>query len=76
MDAIFNSQKSKLLYNYCPSSSNILSPFIEHGEFLNHRPKINPNYSINNFEYIRDYNKELLTIGRGGYGQLYLAKNK
>ena len=23
-----------------------------------------------------DYNKELLTIGRGGYGKIYLAKNK
>ena len=37
---------------------------------------INKNYSIDNFEYIIDCNKELIIIGKGGYGKLYLAKNK
>ena len=76
MKGIFNSQNINLLYKQRSPSSNIISPFIVEGEFLNHRPRINPNYSINNFEYIRDYNNELIEIGKGGYGKLYLAKNK
>ena len=37
-------------------------------------PLINKNYSIDNIEYIIDSSKKLITIGKGGYGKLYLAK--
>ena len=76
MKNIFNNTNSNLLYkNYSPYS-NVISPFIDEGEFLDHRPPINRNYTIDNFEYITDCNQELITIGKGGYGKLYLAKNK
>ena len=58
------------------SSKKLISPFIKEGVFLNHKPPINYNYSIENFEYVTGYNNELITIGKGGYGKLYLAKNK
>ena len=64
--------------DYCLNSPNsaLISPFIEEGEFLDYKPKINNNYTIENFEYLKDYNNEKIIIGKGGYGQLYLAINK
>jgi serine/threonine protein kinase len=75
MKDIFNIPKLNLANHYSPCT-NIISPFIDEGEFLEHRPPINRNYSIDNFEYITDCNKEIITIGKGGYGKLYLARNK
>ena len=71
-----NNFKSNFIYKNHSPYSNIISPFIDEGEFLDHRPPINRNYTIDNFEYITDCNQELITIGKGGYGKLYLAKNK
>ena len=76
MKNIFNNSKSNFLYNNYGQYSNVISPFIDEGEFLDHRPPINRNYTIDNFEYITDCNQELITIGKGGYGKLYLARNK
>jgi len=73
---ILNSPKSKLFYINFYSRPDSISPFIEEGELLDHRPSINRNYTIDNYEYITDCNKELIIIGRGGYGKIYLAKNK
>ena len=75
MKDIFNLSKSNFL-NKKNSQKTFISPFIEEGEFLDHRPPINRKYSIDNFEYITDSNEEMIVIGRGGYGKLYLAKNK
>ena len=75
MKSIYN-LKPNLFYKDYSSKTNIISPFIEEGEFLDHRLPINRVYSIDNFEYLTDCNKELITIGKGGYGKLYLAKNK
>ena len=76
MTSILNIPNSNLPFKQYSPSSDSLSPFIDEGEFLEHRPPINRNYTIDNFEYITDCNKELITIGKGGYGKLYLAKNK
>ena len=76
MESIRSIIQSNLEYrDYSPYSTSV-SPFIDEGQFLDHRPPINRNYTLDNFEYLRDCNKELITIGRGGYGKLYLAKNK
>ena len=76
MKSIYNYTKQNLLYKEYSPKQNIKSPFIEEGEFLLHRPPINHTYSLDNFEYLTDSNKELITIGKGGYGKLYLARNK
>ena len=76
MKVTLNSPKSSSLYKQFSSKSDSISPFIEEGEFLDHKPPINRNYSIENFEYITDYNNDPITIGKGGYGKIYLAKNK
>ena len=70
------SPKSSSHYKQVSSKTDSISPFIEKGEFLDHKPPINRNYSIENFEYITDYSNEPITIGKGGYGKIYLAKNK
>ena len=67
---------SNFSYNKYSQKQKKISPFIEEGVFLNFKPQADPNYSIENFEYIRDYNNDLITIGKGGYGKIYLAKNK
>ena len=67
---------SNLPYNKCSQKQKKISPFIDQGIFLNFKPQADPNYSIENFDYIRDYNNDLITIGKGGYGKIYLAKNK
>ena len=66
---------SNFPYNKSQNQKKI-SPFIDEGVFLNFKPQADPNYSIENFDYIRDYNNDLITIGKGGYGKIYLAKNK
>mgnify|MGYP003571315396 CR=1 FL=1 len=71
-----NITKLNLLFKQYSSESDLISPFIEEGEFLDHRPLISQNYSIENFEYLRDFNNQRIIIGKGGYGKLYLAKNK
>ena len=76
MKDIYNISKSNLLYKNNALKKSFNSPFIEEGEFLDHRPAINRNFSIDNFEYITDCNEELIVIGKGGYGKLYLARNK
>ena len=76
MKSIYNYTKQNLLYKEYSPKENVKSPFIEEGEFLLHRPPINHTYSLDNFEYLTDSNKELITIGKGGYGKLYLARNK
>ena len=72
---IDNPKLNLLKKQYSPNS-NFISPFMKEGEFLEHRPLINKNYYIQNFEYLTDYHNEIITIGKGGYGKLYLAKNK
>ena len=76
MKSIYNLSKPNIFYEDDSRKENPISPFIEEGEFLLHRPSINLTYSIDNFEYITDCNNEMITIGKGGYGKLYLAKNK
>ena len=76
MKSIRNIIKPNLEYGDYSPYSTTLSPFIDEGQFLDHKPLINRNYTLDNFEYLRDCNKELIIIGRGGYGKLYLAKNK
>ena len=71
-----NITKLNVLFKQYSSESDLISPFMEEGEFLVHRPLINQNYSIENFEYLRDFNSHRIIIGKGGYGKLYLAKNK
>ena len=65
-----------MIYSNYSSIQNSISPFIDQGIFLSHRPPINRNYLMENFEYETDFNNELIAIGKGGYGKLYLAKNK
>ena len=76
MDEIFNISNLNSFFKQYPQKSNKISPFIDEGVFLTHKPPINHNYTIDNFEYVTDYSKEAITIGRGGYGKLYLARNK
>ncbi len=76
MKSINNYSKQNFLYKDYLPKENIKSPFIDEGEFLPHRPPINRTYLLDNFEYLTDCNNELITIGKGGYGKLYLAKNK
>ena len=71
-----NITKLNVLFKQYSSESDLISPFMEEGEFLVHRPLISQNYSIENFEYLRDFNNHRIIIGKGGYGKLYLAKNK
>ena len=75
MKTSYNFQNQGLIYREHTQKSNYISPFIEGGKFLTHKPTINPTYSIDNFEYETDCNNEIIIIGRGGYGKLYLAKN-
>ena len=76
MNEIFNISNSNTFFKQYPQKPNKISPFIDEGVFLTHKPPINHNYTIDNFEYVTDYSKEAITIGRGGYGKLYLARNK
>ena len=76
MDEIFNISNLNTFFKQYPQKPNKISPFIDEGVFLTHKPPINHNYTIDNFEYVTDYSKEAITIGRGGYGKLYLARNK
>ena len=71
MNPKINIQRLNLL-----NTQNSISPFIDEGVFLDYKPLINYTYMIENFEYLKDYNNEKIIIGKGGYGQLYLAKNK
>ena len=70
MNSKINFQKLNLL-----NSQNSISPFIDEGVFLDYKPLIKRNYMIENFKYLKDYNNEKIIIGKGGYGQLYLAQN-
>ena len=76
MDEIFKISNLNTFFKQYPQKPNKISPFIDEGVFLTHKPPINHNYTIDNFEYVTDYSKEAITIGRGGYGKLYLARNK
>ena len=75
MNTSFKTNKSNLYISDNPEKKEITSPFIDKGEFLKFRPRINRLYYIENFEYVRNYNDEPVAIGRGGYGKIYLAKN-
>ena len=75
MNTTFKRNKSNLFISNSPEKSEDISPFIDKGEFLMFRPRINRLYYIENFEYVRNYNDEPIAIGRGGYGKIYLAKN-
>ena len=75
MNTTFKTNKSNFFISNSPEKSEDISPFIDKGEFLMFRPRINRLYYIENFEYVRNYNDEPIAIGRGGYGKIYLAKN-
>ena len=75
MNSSFKTNKSNLYITNNPEKNNTSSPFIDKGEFLSYRPRINRLYYIENFEYVRNFNDEPVAIGRGGYGKIYLAKN-
>ena len=75
MNTTFKTNKSNLFISNSPEKSEDISPFIDKGDFLMFRPRINRLYYIENFEYVRNYNDEPIAIGRGGYGKIYLAKN-
>ena len=55
-----------MIYSNYSSIQNSISPFIDQGIFLSHRPPINRNYLMENFEYETDFNNELIAIGKGG----------
>ena len=75
MNSSFKTNKSNLFISNEPKNSDNISPFIDKGEFLSFRPRINRTYYIENFDYVRNYNNEPVAIGKGGYGKIYLAKN-
>ena len=75
MNTSFKTNKSNLFISNNPKKDENLSPFIDKGEFLLFRPRINRLYYMDNFEYVRNYNNEPVAIGKGGYGKIYLAKN-
>ena len=75
MNTSFKKNKSNLYISNEQEKKEDNSPFIDKGEFLLFRPRINRLYYIENFEYVRNYNNEPIAIGRGGYGKIYLAKN-
>ena len=75
MNTTFKTNKSNLFISNSPEKREDISPFIDKGDFLMFRPRINRLYYIENFEYVRNYNDEPIAIGRGGYGKIYLAKN-
>ena len=56
-------------------NKSIISPFIVEGEFLEKRPQINSKYSLRNFKYLTNLDNNVIVIGKGGYGKLYLSKN-
>ena len=56
-------------------NKSIISPFIVEGEFLEKRPSINSKYSLRNFKYLTNLDNNVIVIGKGGYGKLYLSKN-
>ena len=56
-------------------NKSIISPFIVEGEFLEKRPSINSKYSLRNFKYLTNSDNNVIVIGKGGYGKLYLSKN-
>ena len=75
--------KNVILHKNSTNSSNnninnnlsSISPFIIEGEFNEKIPKIKEKYSLQNFKYLTDINNNLIIIGKGGYGKLYLSKN-
>ena len=67
------SQKS---FNANNSQNLKFSPFIVEGEFLEQKPLMKSKYSLQNYVYLTDSNNNIITIGQGGYGKLYLSKNK
>ena len=75
MNTSFKTNKSNLFISSNPKKDENISPFIDKGEFLLFRPRINRIYYMENFEYVRNYNNEPVAIGKGGYGKIYLAKN-
>ena len=75
MNTSFKTNKSNLFIASNPKKDEDISPFIDKGEFLLFRPRINRIYYMENFEYVRNYNNEPVAIGKGGYGKIYLAKN-
>ena len=75
MNTPFKKNKSNLYISTEQEKREDNSPFIDKGEFLMFRPRINRLYYIENFEYVRNFNNEPIAIGRGGYGKIYLAKN-
>ena len=75
MNTSFKTNKSSLFIASNPKKDEEISPFIDKGEFLLFRPRINRVYYIENFDYVRNYNNEPIAIGKGGYGKIYLAKN-
>ena len=76
MNSSFKMNKSNLfITNNHEKNDEKISPFIDKGEFLLFRPRINRTYYIENFEYVRNFNNEPIAIGKGGYGKIYLAKN-
>ena len=76
---IKNSNKNIYYEHLLPVNNNRnfidTSPFIVEGEFLDKRPIIKTKYSLSNFNYLTDLHNNLVIIGKGGYGKLYLAKN-
>ena len=79
--------KPPILYNNNPQSfspnvfnnnnpnNSKFSPFIVEGEFFDQKPLIKSKYSIKNFKYLTDSKNNVIVIGKGGYGKLYLSKN-
>ena len=61
--------------NYINDNLTSISPFIVEGEFNEKIPKIKEKYSLQNFKYLTDINNNLIIIGKGGYGKIYLSKN-
>ena len=66
---------SEPIINNKYTNKSLISPFIIEGEFLEQRPTIKSKYSLRNFKYLTNSKNDVIVIGKGGYGKLYLSKN-
>ena len=74
-NVIFHNNPANSSNNNINNNLSSISPFIIEGEFNLQIPKIKEKYSLQNFHYLTDINNNLIIIGKGGYGKLYLSKN-
>lgn len=57
-------------------SSATPSPFIKEGSIATKIPPLNPLYSFEMFDFLTDEKLNLISVGKGAFGELYLAEHK